>query len=198
MRSMFCAMIAVGVFGLGCHVVGNDDMVGEEPRAESVSGTRLKRRLLTSKDGACQQIGWFDVDRGETCSFRKVEWNESRCIPDETVIETKNAQAHALLYTDSSCSNEVVHLGPPSAFDCTQGLVAKYVVDDRTISCKDIDFKVFQIGDRLSEQVADVSVRLYELVDGECADVGEKAREEFALLTEVPIDSFAEGGERIE
>jgi hypothetical protein len=186
----------------GCQIGGAEDPPGSDQIHDDMSagsgGSRLKRRTLQTQDGASQFIGWFDVERGENCSFRKVEWNVDRCIPDETVVEIKNTPGKILYFADASCERPIASLGAPSIYDCSQGLVSKYLIDDSKISCKETDFEIFQIGDRLADADSTEIVQIYSNDEGECVAAMEINANECAVLTKLSLDSFVRGGERIE
>lgn len=193
------SLIAV-VLGAGCNVVGGDSAGdGSESTYDAArSGSRLKRRIRTTSDGSQQFVGWFDTDRGESCSFRKVEWNVERCIPDENVIEAIEYRDSTVYYTDQSCTVPVVRLGPPSTSDCWQGIVSKYVILDDRLSCKETSFEIYQAGNRLAADDSDETMQVYGRDDGDCVDAGTANANEYASLSAVDLNEFVEGGERIE
>jgi hypothetical protein len=199
MRIIALAVSSV-IFCIGCQTIGGPGSTGDGDSEHSadVSGSRLKRRVLNTGDGARQFIGWFDTERGENCTFRKVEWNVDRCIPDEHVVEAQSVREGVLFFSDSACTKRIAVLASESIFDCDQGLVSKYVVDDQKISCKQTDFSIFQIGDRLADPDDTTTVKTYSLDDGECVEAGEVEANRCAALTPVPLDAFVEGGEWVE
>ena len=197
MRYVSIALTAL-LFVTGCQALGGAEPTDEADSGGARSGARLKRRMLTTKDGAQQFVGWFDTERQETCSFRRVEWNVDRCIPDENVIEAADRLDSVIYYSDPSCTTPIVLRGGPSINDCWHGSVSNYVVVDDSLSCKQIDFQVFKAGKRLAEDDSDETMPVFALDNGECVTDGDRNANEYSPLTLVDLTEFAEGSERIE
>lgn len=62
------------------------------------SGSRLKVRELTASDGATQQLGFFDTQLQQNCSFVKADDGQLRCLPLENVAYLGS------LYADPACN----------------------------------------------------------------------------------------------
>lgn len=199
MRNFFAIVLIIVSICSGCQAFGGDSTGDGDSAYEAArSGSRLKRRIRTTDDGSQQFVGWFDTERGENCSFRKVEWNAERCIPDENVIEAIDYRDTTVYYTDQSCTIPVVHLGPPSTSDCWQGIVSKYVILDDRMSCKETNFEIYQAGKRLASDDSDETIQVYGRDDGYCVEAGTTNANEYASLSAVDLSEFVEGGERIE
>jgi hypothetical protein len=57
-----------------------DDGAGDDV-AEYTSGTRIRRRMGTTPDGAKMFLGWRDTMRNEDCAFSSAADGALRCIP---------------------------------------------------------------------------------------------------------------------
>jgi len=59
------------------------------------SGTRIRARLAITDDGASELVGWYDGDRGVSCTFQEAADGVTRCLPEAK---------HANLFADAACT----------------------------------------------------------------------------------------------
>lgn len=84
---------------------GEPGTPGEPGAGAAVAGTRIRPDLITTVDGAKGQIGWFDEDLGEPCTFTRIG-NKTLCVPSIQVIP-----ANEMLYADDQCTQPLVRPG---------------------------------------------------------------------------------------
>jgi hypothetical protein len=74
--------------------------VADPPDQDDRSGSRLKRRLIQSADGARDHVGWFDSLTGANCTFFTQSDGVSRCVPfSADVLE---------MFTDPTCETRIL------------------------------------------------------------------------------------------
>jgi hypothetical protein len=85
-RAACLGAILIALAAPSCHT-GKNDVPGQptlgpgEATAQSISGTRLKARVITTADGLSSFVAWHDTLRNEDCSFQLAEDNVYRCLP---------------------------------------------------------------------------------------------------------------------
>jgi hypothetical protein len=89
--------------------------VGAGPEANDHSGTRLKRRLITSPNGAAEFDGWFDSLLGVNCFFQSFPDGSSRCL-------SNNLDQLGTSFLDSGCTDVVFRSAavPTTMFETRQ------------------------------------------------------------------------------
>jgi hypothetical protein len=95
------------------------------------SGTRLEAIAWTAEGGVSFVEGFFDTERGESCSFHVAEGGEWRCFPE--------FGSELLQFTDAACTDPVlmsahadvpavIPLWTPTIPECGQGFVSAWEV----------------------------------------------------------------------
>lgn len=103
----------------------------------TISGERLRARYLQADDGTRQWLGWYDIERGENCSFRIAEDGVERCLPEVNADIAPNA------YSDPNCTEEL--WGEiPSEVDCSPTRSAAYAIDPED-GCARVLYRVTEV-----------------------------------------------------
>jgi hypothetical protein len=99
---------------------------GPDDVAEYVSGTRIRRRMGTTPDGAKMFLGWRDIMRNEDCTFLPSTDGVSRCLPANYTLVSSFSY-----FSDSQCA---VGLAIASAA-CPLGATVKYALKSQSTNC---------------------------------------------------------------
>jgi hypothetical protein len=177
----------------------SDGDITQVPQEEYVvdtmgsSGSRLKRRIMTTDDGAQVFVGWHDSERQENCAFRVGPDGKQRCMPTERVHEIRGLSGlDAVVYADSGCTRPMY--ATSSLYDeC--GVAAKYVFQapEAIDACAAESYYVYAVGDEV------------ELPSGQLYTKRAIACHEFNVtddvvgysVTEIPADRFVGSEERL-
>jgi hypothetical protein len=112
-----------------------DDGAGDDV-AEYTSGTRIRRRMGTTPDGAKMFLGWRDIMRNEDCNFLASTDGVSRCLP--AYYTTLFSFSH---FSDSRCSIGLVS----GAAVCTIPPALRYVLKLEPTTCSGYGYAVLPI-----------------------------------------------------
>lgn len=183
-RSLFGVLLVVGMVGCAgqkgepgpAGVAGQQGLQGAAGKDASGSGSRLKARFWVGEDGSRQQIGFYDIDRDDKCTFQVGGINDPgvvRCLPSEDVQQNggkPTAFADALCvgeYADSTAIGEAPPRYVKSVFD---GIF-------------------WQVGEQIP--------KAYGIKNGVCEEKPVDA-EEWYVLHEVPPAAFAKAEEQVD
>lgn len=145
--------VAAVLVCLGCNqsIPIGDDPLAHDPQGTDdtgSSGTRLKRRVITTADGGKQAVGWFDVERQEACAFRAGPDGVQRCMPTELVSDRLGIRSSDLvLYTESTCSEAVYVARVPRTGECNERLRYIFQSPESLEDCPGDYYYAYKIGE---------------------------------------------------
>ncbi len=158
--------------------IDNAPSLGTAPGtvASNKSGTRIRRRVGKTSDGAEVELGWFDTQLNTPCEFVAESHGSPRCLP----IHVPAVQTQALpYYADASCAQE--------------GLVL-----DGTGGCRDLRFAqrlgrypACGVPDRTFYRVGPRATKVYLKTTTGCVE-STTGYEVYARGELVPSSAFAE------
>lgn len=158
----------------------------EDPRMGNVSGSRLRRKQFRAADGTIEFIGWYDSERKENCSFRKLLTEEHRCLPPVDEV-------NELPYADAACTIPITEHRDPYIFECTGEVsLARYTMTQRSTNCDDRMVAVYERGERFAdaEDATELPVFLLEPDGCRQAERGSFVAGAVDRLVEIDINSF--------
>jgi hypothetical protein len=104
MRSLAFVFLALVACSTKTETISKDPSTDKSPTERAgdstVSGSRIKAKVLTAEDGTKTNYGFHDTQRDEDCSFQQVD-GRYRCLP------TTTATVRVDLFTDSACKKGI-------------------------------------------------------------------------------------------
>ena len=193
----FC-VVAIACIGCNQMVPIEKEPYSSDPQSvddPGSSGSRLKRRIMTTADGGGQSLGWFDIERQEACAFRPGPDGVQRCMPSELVSDRLGIRSSDLVvHTDAACTAAAYVALAPRTGECSERLRYIFQSPDSQENCPGEYYYVYQIG----EETTVGTGPLYVKRESGCHRFNPQSTDYAYHATQVPADAFVSGNVTIE
>ena len=121
------------------------------------SGTRLKARLLHTKDGAQSFLGWYDAQLGVNCIFSMTSDGKKRCVP----YDFPSSNSAVSYYADPDCTEQLLAI---TLIDECPNFPPKWVSVFTSVNhCEGLgEYAVYEVGASFTEG------SVYSIASGKC------------------------------